>query len=74
MNADTRIADPSIIKRNKTNCWKVFSVERLTVFKPASVMADTARNKASINARLLGGVEEPHSMIPDTRHTARKYV
>lgn len=44
---ETNIAEPARISSSKISCWNVFSVDRLTVFKPASVIADVVRNKLS---------------------------
>jgi len=50
----------------------VFNVLRLTVFKPAKVMADTVKNKLSVKLTLRNGVDEPQKMIADIRHVRIK--
>jgi hypothetical protein len=73
-NALTKMALPSIINRNNKNCWNVFNVLRLTVLSPASVIAETVRNRESVKLTLRKGVLEPQKITADRRHVRRKYV
>ena len=49
-----------------------YSVDRLTVFNPASVIAETARKKLSMYRTLWAGVEEPQKMREATKHVQQK--
>lgn len=71
-NEDTKIAEPSMINKNSRTCWNEFKVDRLTVLRPASVIADTARNKQSMNLTLRDGVELPHSTTAKERDVKMK--
>ena len=37
-----------MMRKKSMNCWKVFRADRLTVLRPASVMALTVKNSASV--------------------------
>ena len=56
------------------NCWKVFICDRLTVFRPAKVMALTVRKRESVYEMLRAGVEEPQKMMLEKRHVPMKYA
>lgn len=71
-NEETNMAEPRIISRNRRTCWNEFKVDKLTVFSPASVIADTARNKQSMNLTLRDGVELPHSTTAKVRDVIMK--
>ncbi len=45
-----------------------YSVDRLTVFNPASVIAETARKRLSIYRTRWAWVEEPQKMREATKH------
>ena len=60
------------MRRKSMTCWKVFSVDRLIVFRPAKVMALTVRNKASMNLTLRAGVAAPQNITAEMRHVATK--
>lgn len=47
IDPETNMADPTRISNSRVSCWNVFRVDRLTVFKPAPVIADVVRNKLS---------------------------
>lgn len=64
--------DPAIIRNNSRICWKVFSVDRLTVFRPARVIALTVKNNASMYRTLWAGVELPQRIAEVTRVTPMK--
>jgi hypothetical protein len=64
--------EPSIIKSKRMTCCHRFKVERLMVLRPASVMAETARNSASTKRTLRGGVDEPQKMIAAIRQVTIK--
>jgi hypothetical protein len=49
-----------------------YKVDKLTVLRPASVMAETARKRLSMNRTLWLGVEDPQKIIPARRHVAQK--
>jgi hypothetical protein len=40
---------------------------------PASVIAETHKNKLSVKETLLAGVDEPQNMMPETSPVAIKY-
>lgn len=63
-----------MISKKSMTCWKVFKSDRLTVLRPASVMALTQRNRESVKLTLLAGVEAPQKMTADTRHVMKKYA
>lgn len=52
--------------------WQAYNVDKLTVLRPASVMAETARKMLSMNRTLCEGVEEPQKMMPAIRQVAQK--
>jgi hypothetical protein len=60
------------IRRKSITCWNVLSVERLTVFRPANVMALTTRKRASVKWTLFAGVEAPQNMTALKMQVQRK--
>lgn len=44
---ETQILLPNMISRNKMTCCQVVMVLKLTVLRPASVMAEVTRNRLS---------------------------
>jgi len=72
--ADTKMADPSMIKTNRMNCWNVFKADRLTVLSPAKVIALTHRNRLSVKLTLRAGVEDPQKMMALRREVPIKYA
>lgn len=78
------------MRANSIICWKVFRVERLTVFRPlksvsswnvitqwttyAKDMALTHRKSESVKVTLLDGVEAPQKMSPDNRHVPMNWT
>ena len=70
---DTKIAEPMMMRKKSMICWTVFKVDRLTVFRPANVMALTTKKSESVNVTLLGGVAMPQNIHADTSVTIKKY-
>lgn len=70
---ETKIADPIMIKMKSMTCCHVFSSDRFTVFNPASVIADTHKNRLSVNETLCAGVEDPQKMMAEMSPVAIKY-
>ena len=66
------MADPNMIRTKRRICWKVLSVDRLMVFRPASVMALTVRNNESVKLTLRAGVEEPQKMMAEIKQVPMK--
>ena len=40
---------------------------------PASVIAETVKNRLSVKETLRNGVDEPQKIIAETRHVDKKY-
>lgn len=66
------IGDPSRSSKKRMNCWKVLSSDRLTVFKPVMVIAETTRKRESMYLTFFAGVEEPQKTMLTNRHTPMK--
>lgn len=62
-----------MINKKRMICCHVFSVDKLTVLSPASVIAETVRKSESMNRTLRGGVDEPQKMIAAKRVVTMKY-
>lgn len=70
----TKMLLPMRISSHKIICWKVVIWLKFTVFRPASVMAETTRKSESVYVILREGSEEPQKMREDTMHVPIKYV
>lgn len=66
------MADPMMMRKKSMNCCHVFKVDRLTVFKPASVIALAVRKKLSVKLMLPKGVADPHRIKPVSRDVKMK--
>lgn len=64
--------DPAMIRKKSMICWNVFIVDKLTVFRPASVMALTVKNNESMYRTLWAGVELPQKITEVRRHNPIK--
>jgi len=71
--AETQIDEPSIINKKSMICCHVLRVERLTVLRPASVIAETVRKSESMKRTLRGGVDDPQKIMPEMREVKMKY-
>jgi hypothetical protein len=54
-------------------CPASIEIAQLTVFRPASVMAETARKSASMKGKLFSGLADPHSIKPPRSPEIIKY-
>jgi hypothetical protein len=60
------------MRKNSRTCWNVFSVDRLTVFRPARVMALTVKNSESMYRTLWAGEDVPQKMAEVMKETPMK--
>ena len=88
MALETKIAEPMMMSRKRMTCCQVllfpsvvsdlalrvetYSSDRLTVLRPASVIADTARKRLSMNLTLSPEPDEPQKMMAARRHVEQK--
>lgn len=71
---ETKVEEPMRIRKKSMNCCQVLSVDKLTVFSPASVIAETQKNNESTKLTLLEGVDEPQNIMADRRVVNIKYA
>ena len=60
---DTKIEEPNSSRKKRMICCHTLRMDKLTVLRPAWVIADVTRNKESVYVMLRGGVDEPQKTM-----------